>query len=139
MSKENAVKFLSVVNTNAELHAQIMEKAANVETWVATAKAAGFETTVEDLTQVVEQLVGKSLEGDEVMGALHSLYETASEDGELSESDLAAVAGGVSGLTSTSLQSRLRGLGGGLGQAGYFVREGGPMGVSMPGGGSYSQ
>ena len=124
MSKENAVKFLEAVNRDSKLKKKVMDGSATTAAWVASAAAAGFHTTVDELRSVAEQLTGKPIKPDSLVGELRALFE-----GELNAENLDRVAGGLAGISANSLADRLSGI---SSATGTYVKEGGPMWSNDP-------
>ena len=131
MSTDNAVKFLQAMNTDKTLCQSVMDGAATNYAWVASAARAGYEITAEELRSVAEQLVGKPLTPDALVGALRSTF-----DGELAEAALGSVSGGARGTPAVraTLAMRLSGLGVRLASGdGGYVKEGSTLWVNSPG------
>ena len=131
MSKQNAEKFLEAVNSDASLQKKLLNGPATAQAWVAEAKSAGHDISEDDLRSATEQVLGKPVPADQLVGTLRSIFE-----GELNDDSLDAVAGGAGSPTlAQKLKVRAAVVGIQQGTDAVFAREGGPIKVGqMPGG-----
>ena len=89
MSTENVFRFLDKATHDAEVGRQLVTADRTATAWVATAKSAGFDFTVDDLRRVAETVLEKDLPGDDFVALL------LGGSGELDDAQLESVAGGI--------------------------------------------
>ena len=116
MSTENAVLFLAKMNHDATLTRKVMDGSATAAAWVAAAGAAGLPVTLDELRSVAEQITGRPITPESLVGELRAMFEGTS----------AASPTRISGdaITGAALSSRLTALGA---ASGIHVKEGGPI------------
>jgi predicted ribosomally synthesized peptide with nif11-like leader len=116
MSTENAVLFLAKMNHDATLTRKVMDGSATAAAWVAAAGAAGFPVTLDELRSVAEQITGRPITAENLVGELRAMFEGTS----------ATTPSRISGtvLTGAALSSRLTALGA---ASGIHVKEAGPI------------
>jgi predicted ribosomally synthesized peptide with nif11-like leader len=117
MSTENAVLFLAKMNHDATLTRKVMDGSATAAAWVAAAGAAGFPVTMDELRSVAEQITGRPIKAESLVGELRAMFEgTSAAEGPT------RISGDV--ITGAALSSRLTALGA---ASGIHVKEGGPI------------
>jgi predicted ribosomally synthesized peptide with nif11-like leader len=117
MSTENAVLFLAKMNHDATLTRKVMDGSATAAAWVAAAGAAGFPVTLDELRSVAEQITGRPIAAEDLVGELRAMFEGTSTTASPSR-----ISGTV--LTGAALSSRLTALGA---ASGIHVKEAGPI------------
>jgi predicted ribosomally synthesized peptide with nif11-like leader len=118
MSTENAVLFLAKMNHDATLTRKVMDGSATAAAWVAAAGAAGFPTTLDELRSVAEQITGRPIKAESLVGELRAMFEGAGA----AEGPAGRLGGAP--ITGAALSSRLTALGA---ASGIHVREAGPI------------
>ena len=129
MSQHDVVKFLQAGTSDPKLAEKLAQAPRTLAGWLPVATEAGFTFTREDMTAVAEKLLQTKIAGDPVEAL------TKTQGAELSDEQLAAVAGGVGAVRniglSATLVARVQNPGGT--QADYafpdqWIRSGGSMG-----------
>ncbi len=120
MSTQNAVLFLAKMNHDATLTRKVMDGSATAAAWVAAAGAAGLPTTMDELRSVAEQIAGRPIKAENLVGELRAMFEgTGAAEGP---GATGRVGGAV--ITGAALSSRLTALGA---ASGIHVKEAGPI------------
>jgi predicted ribosomally synthesized peptide with nif11-like leader len=114
MSTENAVLFLAKMNHDATLTRKVMDGSATAAAWVAAAGAAGFPVTLDELRSVAEQIAGRPIKAENLVGELRAMFEGTSPTTRID--------GAI--ITGAALSSRLTALGA---ASGIHVKEAGPI------------
>ena len=90
MSRDNAIKFVEEIANNRSLLDKVLDGCSSAAAWVAAATRAGYQCSIDELRSVTEQIAGRPIEAESLVGALRSLFEP-----QLDEGQLAGVVGGA--------------------------------------------
>jgi predicted ribosomally synthesized peptide with nif11-like leader len=131
MSRENAVKFLETIDREPTFFQKVMDGAATAGAWLSAGATHGFEVTLDELRSVTEELLGKPIDPSQLIGELRSFFE-----GELSDANLAQVAGGtianVAAVRSFSISNLSRIISLAHLTSDPFISDSGPSWVNYP-------
>jgi hypothetical protein len=102
VSRDNAIKFVEEIANNQSLLERVLDGCSSATAWITAAASAGYQCSIDELRSVAEQLVGRPIEAESLVGALRSLFEPQLDEGQL--------AGVVGGATFPFPQRDLRAL-----------------------------
>ena len=141
MSKENVAKFIKTVAEKPDLNSKVAGGPRQTASWVKIANEAGFKFSSSDFVGFVSDIAQHPVTEADAVQALLGM------DGPLDDKQLDAVAGGMSSVSSQSVQFSAKTqsrIGSQFGQVGdisaSFVKTSGPSFVksgSIPGAGGF--